>query len=228
MSNGDIPSGGRGIPMERSNLNFQNFEADTAVTKRTQILLLTILAIPTAVGLMPARAEGTALVWGRVVDGFQMALSLDSTRRLPSGVPAIRLHFRNTGNAGRNVRLNLACDRPQGYRSDLLTLFLKNSSGKSERLANTALCSGMRSYFPAGHTHSKPCSSCAQEMPSSPLDRSTRGSASLGRELLLPRVWKSALTSMRTDINACTFSCSGGLRPPSSTGDRRYNCCPSE
>jgi hypothetical protein len=32
--------------------------------------------------------------------------------------------------------------------------------------------------------------------------------------------------AIRRDINACASGCSGGLRPPSSIGDRRYNLCP--
>ena len=119
-----------------------------------------MLAVPTAFGLVPARADDKTLVWGKAVDGFQMAMSLESARRLPSGAPAIRLHFRNVDdNGGIDVRLNLKCERLEGYRSDLLTLLLKDSSGKSERLADTALCFGGE-YFqvpiPVGAAYSMP------------------------------------------------------------------------
>ena len=30
---------------------------------------------------------------------------------------------------------------------------------------------------------------------------------------------------IQRDISVCAFGCSGGLRPPSSIGDRRYNLC---
>jgi hypothetical protein len=136
-------------------------EAYNPVTKRTQILLLTVLAVPTAFGLAPARTGDQALVWGKAVDGFQMALSFGSARRLPSGAPALRLHFRNAGIADRDVLLTLESDMPKVYySSDILTLFVKDSSGKSERLADIELYFGRRSNFeipmPLGAAYSMP------------------------------------------------------------------------
>jgi len=131
------------------------------VTKHTQALLLTSLALPTAFALTPARADDEGLVWGKAVDGFHMAISLDSTRRLPSGAPVLRLHLGNTGHSGRNNWVNLDCDdSPVGIHSDPVTLVLKDPEGKSQRLVGTRLCSGRRSQFavvlPPGAIYSVP------------------------------------------------------------------------
>jgi hypothetical protein len=149
------------LSAEGSECNPQSSEAYKPVTKRTQILLLTILAVPMAFGSALARAGGQALVWGKAVDGFQMALSFESARHLPSGAPALRLHFRNTGIAGGDMQMILESDIPKlYYSSDTLTLLVKDSSGRSERLADIKLYSGRRCNFeipmPLGAAYSMP------------------------------------------------------------------------
>lgn len=133
------------------------------MTKRTQVLLLTVLAVLMAYGSVPPSAAGQALAWGKAVDGFQMALSFDSARRLPSGAPTLRIRFRNAGNAvpgNRSLMLNLGCGRSEAYRSAILTLLARDSSGKSEKLVDIDLCSGRRDNFqipmPPGAMYSMP------------------------------------------------------------------------
>ena len=46
----------------------------------------------------------------------------------------------------------------------------------------------------------------------------------LSKNLALAKVVEEAKT-IRNDINHCASTCSGGLRPPPSIGDRRYNLC---